>query len=176
MINWDNVAFKGDKRYLSNMYPCEIIFDEKYAKHYPEFEFDNQIYGSSEHLYQALKSKNKNWHKIIRDLENPKDTKKLAHKKLSKYYKEQDSYNIFKIRDDWDNVKIRAMQLAVMLKFTQNKNLREKLIKENGYIEEKNDWNDTFWGTYNGIGQNNLGKILMEFREVSLSCNGNTQV
>lgn len=27
MINWDNVEFKNEKRFLSNMYPCKIIFD-----------------------------------------------------------------------------------------------------------------------------------------------------
>ena len=33
------------------------------------------------------------------------------------------------------------------------------------YLEEGNTWNDTFWGVCNGVGENNLGRILMEVRE-----------
>jgi len=161
----NKVEFGGKKGYLSNMYPCKIKFDSKYAKEYPEFDFDDEIYHSSEHLYQALKSKNKNWHKIVRSIDEPKMTKKLANKRVSKHYKEVNSNNIFKLRDDWDSVKIRAMQLVVMLKFTQNRELLEKLLNEDGYIEERNDWGDTFWGTCNGVGNNHLGKILMQLRE-----------
>ncbi len=161
----NKVEFRGKKEYLSNMYPCKIKFDSIYAKKYPEFEFDNKIYHSSEHLYQALKSKNRNWHKLIRGIKEPKDTKKIAKRKVSKYYKEKNSTNIFKLREDWDEVKLKAMELVLFLKFTQNKNLLEKLLKEEGYIEERNDWGDTFWGTYNGIGKNHLGKLLMNLRD-----------
>ncbi len=164
-INWDNVEFKGEKRYLSNMYPCKIKFDSKYKNEYPEFDFDNKIYNSSEHLYQALKSKNRNWHKLIRDTIEPKETKKLARKKLSKYYKENNSNNIFKIREDWEEIKLKAMEITIFLKFTQNQELLEKLLKEDTYIEERNDWNDIFWGTYKGIGKNYLGKLLMKLRD-----------
>lgn len=30
---------------------------------------------------------------------------------------------------------------------------------------EGNSWGDTFWGECNGIGENNLGKILMKIRK-----------
>ena len=33
------------------------------------------------------------------------------------------------------------------------------------YLEEGNTWGDRIWGTVNGKGQNNLGKILMRVRE-----------
>ena len=33
------------------------------------------------------------------------------------------------------------------------------------FIEETNWWKDQFWGVYNGVGENNLGKILMRIRE-----------
>ena len=36
---------------------------------------------------------------------------------------------------------------------------------QNKYLEETNHWNDTFWGVCNGIGENMLGKILMEIRK-----------
>jgi hypothetical protein len=28
-----------------------------------------------------------------------------------------------------------------------------------------NHWKDTFWGVYNGVGKNMLGKLLMQVRE-----------
>jgi predicted NAD-dependent protein-ADP-ribosyltransferase YbiA (DUF1768 family) len=31
-------------------------------------------------------------------------------------------------------------------------------------LVEGNWWDDTFWGVCNGVGQNNLGKILMDTR------------
>ncbi len=30
---------------------------------------------------------------------------------------------------------------------------------------EGNTWRDTFWGIYEGKGENNLGKLLMKIRE-----------
>jgi hypothetical protein len=32
------------------------------------------------------------------------------------------------------------------------------------YLEETNIWKDTFCGVYNGVGENNLGKIIMKTR------------
>jgi hypothetical protein len=29
---------------------------------------------------------------------------------------------------------------------------------------EENNWNDTFWGVCNGVGENNLGRLLMQVR------------
>lgn len=36
---------------------------------------------------------------------------------------------------------------------------------ETGVIEG-NQWHDTFWGVCNGVGQNNLGQILMDTRRI----------
>lgn len=33
-------------------------------------------------------------------------------------------------------------------------------------IVEGNQWHDTFWGVCNGVGQNNLGQILMNVRGI----------
>lgn len=51
-------------------------------------------------------------------------------------------------------------------KFTQNKSCRGNLLKTgNAELIEGNDWGDKIWGQVNGIGENNLGKILMKIRE-----------
>lgn len=51
-------------------------------------------------------------------------------------------------------------------KFTQNGDLKEKLLATgNDILEEGNTWGDRVWGTVNGVGENRLGKILMRVRE-----------
>ena len=51
-------------------------------------------------------------------------------------------------------------------KFTQNEDLKEKLLATgNDILEEGNTWGDRVCGTVNGVGENRLGKILMRVRE-----------
>jgi ribA/ribD-fused uncharacterized protein len=166
-INWNNVEFKNEKRYLSNMYPCKIVFekDSIYKKEFPEFYFDGFEYGSSEHLYQALKSKNTNWHERIRELKDPRKTKVLARKLLTNQETLFDNDLSFLIREDWDDVKLKVMELCLLLKFSQNTDLKEKLLKEETPIVERNDWGDTFWGVSNGFGSNHLGRLLEKVRK-----------
>ena len=71
-----------------------------------------------------------------------------------------------KLRKDWEEVKTNIMYDICLAKFTQNQDLKEKLLKTgNAILIEGNWWNDTYWGVCNGIGENNLGKILMKIRE-----------
>ena len=58
------------------------------------------------------------------------------------------------------------MTKIVELKFTQNEDLRAKLLEtKDEPLEEGNTWGDKIWGTVNGEGKNLLGKILMKTRE-----------
>ncbi|MDE7478548.1 MAG: NADAR family protein, partial [Lachnospiraceae bacterium] len=71
-----------------------------------------------------------------------------------------------KLRHDWEKVKFDIMYEICKAKFSQNEELREKLIATGKVrLEEGNTWGDKIWGTVNGKGQNNLGKILMRVRE-----------
>ena len=73
-----------------------------------------------------------------------------------------------KLRPDWEQVKVGIMEEIVRAKFTQNDDLKAKLLATgDAALEEGNTWNDTFWGVHlkNGKGQNHLGKILMKVRE-----------
>ncbi len=75
------------------------------------------------------------------------------------------------IRSDWDNIKFKMMLDIVSIKFLVNKDLA-KLLLSTGDKEliEGNYWRDTYWGVYNGIGKNLLGKILMKVRsDLSIS-------
>lgn len=165
MINWANVEFKGEKRFLSNMFRTSVLFDKDsyIATLFKHVEFDGEEYGSSEHLYQALKSNDTRWHKLIREQEDPHKTKTLYRKCLTKtpdLFGEK-----FGFRKDWDDVRKELMFIIVYLKFTQNKELRDKLLNtKDEILVERNDWGDTYWGECKGGGKNNLGKILMNIR------------
>lgn len=69
-------------------------------------------------------------------------------------------------RGDWDEVKQGVMYEVCFAKFSQNQELRRRLI-ETGEAElvEGNTWGDTYWGVCNEVGDNWLGKTLMKVRE-----------
>ena len=70
------------------------------------------------------------------------------------------------LRRDWEKVKFDIMYEICLAKFSQNEDLREKLLATGDqHLEEGNTWGDKIWGTVKGKGQNNLGKILMRVRE-----------
>lgn len=70
------------------------------------------------------------------------------------------------LRPDWDGLKIPLMERLVRIKFGQNPDLKAKLLATgNTPLVEDNTWGDTFWGTCNGQGRNNLGRILQAARE-----------
>ena len=71
-----------------------------------------------------------------------------------------------RLRGDWEEVKDNIMYEICKAKFTQNEDLKEKLLATgNDILEEGNTWGDRVWGTVNGVGENRLGKILMRVRE-----------
>lgn len=71
-----------------------------------------------------------------------------------------------KTRPDWQEVNLAIMHRLVRQKFLDHPDLRRLLIDTGqAYLEEGNWWNDTFWGTFDGIGHNHLGRILMRVRE-----------
>ena len=52
------------------------------------------------------------------------------------------------------------------LKFIQNPELGKLLLgTKDEELIEGNDWDDTFWGVCNGVGENHLGKTLMKIRD-----------
>ena len=134
------LEFKDDYYFLSNMYPCKII--------YKDIEFK-----SAESLFQALKSTNMEDFKKFKDL-NGYEAKKLGRQ--------------IKLREDWNEIRVNAMYNVLKLKFNQNIELGYKL-KATGRREliEGNNWNDKFWGVNlkDNKGENHLGKLLMRIRE-----------
>jgi N-glycosidase YbiA len=71
-----------------------------------------------------------------------------------------------KIRPDWDSVKDDVMQKALHVKFTQNSQLTDLLMRTGNRSIVEHTSRDSYWADGgNGKGQNKLGKMLVELRE-----------
>ena len=78
-----------------------------------------------------------------------------------------------KLRPDWESVKYNVMRDVCYAKFSQNPGLKEILLSTNDeeIVENTTGWHDNIWGNCdcvrckNIVGQNLLGKALMEVRE-----------
>lgn len=134
--NNPNKMFRGENYYRSNMFPCHV-------------NFEGIDYSCSESAYQAHKCVNEKDKLLIAQMDGY-----TAKREVKKYPK----------RKDWHSVNLQLMYRIVKKKFAQNPDLAEKLIASNDEIVEVNTWGDKFWGVCNGIGVNNLGKILMRVR------------
>jgi predicted NAD-dependent protein-ADP-ribosyltransferase YbiA (DUF1768 family) len=69
------------------------------------------------------------------------------------------------IRDDWERVKLSEMKRVLEAKFSHPELVQKLMATGTKYLEETNHWEDMYWGVSNEIGENNLGKLLMEIRE-----------
>lgn len=133
-------SFRGPYRWLSNFWSCGILCD------------DGLTYPSSEHAYQLYKTLNLDARRYALALG-------MTCGQVKRYG------SMHQLRPDWETVKLSVMEDIVRRKFTQNEDLKQKLLATgNMGLLEGNTWGDTFWGFCNGVGQNHLGKILMRVR------------
>lgn len=131
-------GFFGEYRWLSNFHESNVYFE-------------NLIYTSTENAYQAAKCVDAKKRLEFLGI-TPSQSKKLGRS--------------VEVRSDWQDVKYDIMALVVFDKFYRNLELRTLLVNTGSkYIEETNHWKDMYWGVYNGVGENNLGKILMKVRQ-----------
>lgn len=129
--------FRGEFGFLSNFHESTIYVD-------------GEKYRSVEHAYQAHKTIDISSRRIIRDAKTPGIAKKLGQSVT--------------LREDWELIKVDLMRLFIKKKF-ENVFLRPLLLATgDAVLIEGNTWNDTTWGMCNGVGQNLLGKILMDER------------
>ena len=132
-------AFNGPYRFLSNFWKCDV-------------KFCDVTFPSVEHAYVAAKCLDQAHFRNVLLAPTPSEVKKLGRK--------------VELRAGWDESRRYIMYDLVRQKFTQNEELRAKLIGTGGAIlEEGNHWGDTYWGVCNGEGENHLGRILMVVRE-----------
>lgn len=131
--------FKDEFHFLSNFHAAYLLYE-------------GVVWPTSEHAYQAMKSKDENQRLNIAMMDLPSQAKAYA-RTLTR-------------RVDWDDVKLDIMEEIVRCKFAQNPHLADKLLATADLeIIEGNTWGDTFWGVCNGKGENHLGKILMKIRD-----------
>ena len=139
-MNKNNIIneFRGKYFFLSNYYNCPVTYN-------------GLTYQNTEAAFHAQKD-------ISRCSEfvnlNPAEAKKLGRS--------------VHLRKDWESIKDDIMYDVVFAKFEQNPHLISRLLATgNATLIEGNTWHDTYWGVdiHTGIGQNKLGKILMEIRK-----------
>ena len=129
--------FRGEFDWLSNFFLCQV-------------EFEGMNFSNVEAAFQAAKCLDMKERERFFGLSGSQ-AKRLGRR--------------VELRSDWEEVKIEIMRQVLKSKFTQNSELREKLIATGDTeLIEGNNWNDTFWGVCRGKGRNHLGKLLMEVR------------
>lgn len=149
MIN----SFMGIHRYLSNFSPVRVIFE-------------GLEYNTTEHAYQAAKTFDSKYRTKIAAL--PADKAGKAKRMGSKKGMKKAGLTI---RSDWEYVKKDIMLDLLRQKFRDTK-LRKMLISTFPQkLREGNTWCDNYWGDCKCdnckyiIGQNWLGKLLMQVRQ-----------
>jgi ribA/ribD-fused uncharacterized protein len=131
--------FSGSYSFLSNFWDCPIVYD-------------SVQYKSSEHAYMCQKTFDEELRLKIRNAPTANKAKTLARG--------------VPLRSDWEEVKLTIMYEVLYAKFTQNEDLKLKLLATgNRYLEEGNWWGDVIWGVCKGVGTNYLGQLLMTVRK-----------
>ncbi len=129
--------FDGDYRFLSNFHNCPV-------------EYQGITYANSEAAFQAAKCT------------DPDERRRFA---VMSPGTAKNAGRHVKLRPDWESVKDGIMLEIVRAKFTQNRDLAEKLLATgDAQLIEGNYWKDFYWGVCYGKGQNKLGQILMQVR------------
>jgi hypothetical protein len=138
--------FHGDHFFLSNFYPIALTVE-------------GDVYPTLEHAYQALKTFDPAERQTVREAGSPSKAKRLGRRVT--------------LRADWEKIKFDLMRDLLRQKFA-HPDLRQLLL-DTGAAEliEGNTWGDRVWGCTvsagQWIGQNHLGKLLMEVRDEILA-------
>lgn len=140
---------------------AEILF---YYEYEPNGEFSNfyeseiqlkgTVWKTVEHFYQAQKAAGTPYEETVRLAATPAEAKRLGN--------ESDC----PVRADWDSVKVEVMKQALVGKFTQIDQLKQKLLATGDARLAENSKKDWFWGLgEDGTGENMLGRLLMQVRQ-----------
>lgn len=140
-------SFSGEYRWLSNFYPSPLTYG-------------GVVFPTVENAYQAQKTKDTDLQRMV-DKMKPGQAKSWG--------------KLIELRDDWEDVKLGIMQNCVHLKFWFGYPLFWKLMDtKDSWLIEGNRWGDKFWGAVwdqekqTWDGQNRLGEILMNIRELGM--------
>lgn len=124
--------------HLSNFYPCVLYLDGK-------------KYSTVEHAYWAYSTLDLKLREDVRQCVKPGDARRLA--------------KTFEKRTDWEEFRIPHLRRLLIMKF-ENPLLLPLLVQTgDADLVFKNTWGDTLLGVCKGVGENWLGRILMELRD-----------
>lgn len=131
-------SFSGPHRFLSNFYPAAV-------------QLDGLPFTTVEAAFQAAKTLAPEMRGRFTTL-SPADAKRLG--------------RMMQLRGDWEGVKRTVMRERLRQKFAPGTTLRAQLdATAPQELIEGNTWGDTYWGVCRGVGENWLGKLLMEIRD-----------
>ena len=131
----------GDLGYLAN-----------YSNH--GFIKNKVFYKTVEHFYQSEKFSNKDLKSKIINCDTPKEASNIG----------RDRNNIRV--NDFTSKKINVMREGVYLKFSQNSDIRSKLIETGNRKIKEMSLKESYWGVGPlKHGENNIGLILMSVRD-----------
>lgn len=131
--------FDGGYRWLSNFWPSPVRW--------------GLLFPTVEHAYQAAKAADPAVRRQFLACVTPGEAKRLGRRVAA--------------RPDWDSVRVRVMDHLLRQKFAPGTELAWRLqLTGDAVLAEGNNWGDTFWGQVNGVGQNQLGRLLMAWRAV----------
>lgn len=129
---------KEEYGWLSNFERCKQIVD-------------GIVYKTNEHYYQSQKAKEPNVFFWITSAPSPY-LAMIAGRGLRPY----------EMVSDWENKKVNIMLKGLRAKFSQNKELKQKLLNTGDSILHEDSPTDMFWGRK---GKDMLGKLLMHVRD-----------
>ena len=134
--------FRGPFKFLSNLYAAPI-------------NYKGHTYCCLEAAYQAQKSLDPTIHERFTNIRLPHKARGMGQR-------------IKTIRTDWFDIRIDIMEELLYIKFSHPQLKEWLLCTGQSKIVECNTWGDTFWGVYNGVGENHLGTLLMKVRDTLL--------
>ncbi len=151
-VVWSDTEIRGfygrdNYFFLSNFYPSPVFHN-------------GNCWQTCEHAYQAAKLNDENYTEQEQD-------NLIREFKIVSTRGAMELGRSLKLSSKWNDIKFDIMLQCVLDKFIRNKELGQKLLDTNNkYLQELNNHGDSIWGVdvYTGIGDNDLGEILMAVR------------
>lgn len=128
----------ADYSFLCNFFPCQFVED-------------GVGYRTVEHYFQSKKYNDPEIKEIIINAGTPKQAKSISR-----------NYPIDFVW--WESVRENVMKTGLTLKFSQNPDLRQKLLDTHNKILKEYSNSDLFWGGSLPNSSNKLGLLLMQVR------------
>ncbi len=132
-------GFFGPYRFLSNMWPVQVCYD-------------GTDFPSVENAYQAAKF-GRDQYAFFSSL-SPKESKSVSR-----------AMTMVHPSFLWEEKRVKVMRTCLVSKFSDPTLLSQLLATAPKHLAETNWWGDYFWGCdKDNVGENQLGKLLMEIR------------